>query len=418
MRGMNRTEDILRFFSTGPVVFVASILITILFWIMLPAKFVVDESRDNREFYEPVARNILQGNGITLRDHPFISRPPGHPLFLAGVFKLADLFTLPEEVVISTVILVCTGLSSLFLFIFARQVWAPLPAALSALVWITYLPALWLTKQPNNEVPFLVFFYGGFVFFWSAVCKSQPLFFYFCSGFLIGIAMLIRPIALGVGVIMSFVIWLVKRNESMRVRWVFVAMVLLGNLVAVLPWELWVYAKTEKVVLLTRGGPNMDDGLIFAILGSRPPSGAPTDVVELMQDIVAQRRADIRSLSGVIKVMSEELWNRPLATIKLLTIKILRSWYATDSRRFEFAIMLLQIPYLAFILWGTRQTWCLGGIARNVALSIWLLVLYFWGLTFAALSIARYMVPVIGLLFVLIPACFPSVTGRKGIITR
>lgn len=413
-----RTEEILRVFSTGPVIFVASILITVLFWIVLPARFALNESRDNREFYEPVARNILQGNGITLGDSPFIKRPPGHPLFLAGVFKLADLFKLPEEVVTSTAILVCMGLSSLFLFMFGRQLWGALPAALSTLVWITYLPALWLMKQPNNEVAFLVFFYGAFASFWAAVShKGRPLFFYFCSGFLVGIAMLIRPIALGVGLIMSFVIWLAKRNESMRVRWAFVTMVLLGNLVAVLPWQLWVYAKTGRVVLLTRGGtPNMDDGLTFAILSNRPPSGAPNDVVELMQDIAAQAER-VRSLSGVITVTGEELWNRPLATTKLLTIKILRSWYGTDSRRFEFAIMLLQIPYLAFILWGTRQTWRFGGVARDVALSIWLVVLYFWGLTFAALSIVRYMVPVIGLLFVLIPACFASVTGREGVIT-
>jgi 4-amino-4-deoxy-L-arabinose transferase-like glycosyltransferase len=271
VRVRTRTEEISRVFSTGSAVFAVSILITILFWTILPARFALNESVDNREFYEPVARNILQGKGITLRDSPFIKRPPGHSLFLAGIFKLADLFTLPERVVISTVILVCTGLSALFLFIFAHQLWGALPAALSALVWITYLPALWFTKQLNNEVPFLVFFYAGFACFWTAVShKHQSLLFYLCSGFFIGIAMLIRPIALGVGVIMSFVVWLVKRKESMCTRWTIVAMVLLGNLLAVLPWELWVYAKTGEVVLLTRGGtPNMDDGLMFAILGNQ-----------------------------------------------------------------------------------------------------------------------------------------------------
>ena len=212
---MNRTGDILRVVSTGPAIFLLAILITVLFWNILPARFQINESSDYLKFYEPVARNIVQGSGITLRDSPATGYPPGHPIFLAAVFKFAELFMLPEEAVISTVILICTGLSSLFLFILARQVWGPVPAAVSALVWTTYPLALWLTKQPNSEVSFLVFFYGSFALLWSALSrKEQPMFFYFSSGFLIGIAMLIRPIALGIGVIMGVVVWFVKRERK------------------------------------------------------------------------------------------------------------------------------------------------------------------------------------------------------------
>lgn len=410
---MKRTGDILRVVSTGPAIFLVAILITVLFWNVLPARFQINESSDYLKFYEPVARNIVQGSGITLGDSPATRYPPGHPIFLAGVFIFAELFMLPEEAVVSTVILICTGLSSVFLFVLARQVWGPVPAAVSALVWMTYPLALWLTKQPNSEVSFLVFFYGSLALLWSALSrKEQPMFFYFSCGFLIGIAMLIRPIALGIGLLMGVVVWFVKRNESLRARATLVAMLLLGNVAAVLPWELWIYAKTGKIILLTTAGsPNMDDGLTFATLGSRPASGAPQDVVKLSQDIAAQPERT-RSLSGVISVLGEELRNRPLATAKLISLKILRSWYGTDSRRFDYAIILLQIPYLALILWGSWQAWKSGGRIRSIVISLWVVVLYFWGLTFMALSLARYMVPVIGLLFVLLPACFPLVTRR------
>jgi hypothetical protein len=189
-------------------------------------------------------------------------------------------------------------------------------------------------------------------------------------------------------------------------------MLLLGNVAAVLPWELWIYAKTGKIILLTTAGsPNIDDGLTFATLGSRPASGAPQDVVELIEDIAAQPERT-RSLSGVIAVLGEELRNRPLATAKLISLKIARSWYGTDSRRFDYAILLLQIPYVMLILWGSWQAWKSGGTSKSIVISLWVVVLYFWGLTFAALSLARYMVPVIGLLFVLVPACFPMMIRR------
>jgi hypothetical protein len=131
----------------------------------------------------------------------------------------------------------------------------------------------------------------------------------------------------------------------------------------------------------------------------------------LMQNVRAHYR-EMESFGGVVSVLIEELQTRPIAVAKLFAIKALRSWYGTDSQRFETVIMAIQIAYLALILWSTRAAWKQGGVAKQLAISVWLMVLYFWGIVALSLPLVRYMVPVIGLLFVPLPALLQL--GRYG----
>jgi hypothetical protein len=194
-------------------------------------------------------------------------------------------------------------------------------------------------------------------------------------------------------------------------------MILLGNLVIVLPWEAWVYSKTGKIIALSTNGPSsMLDGLTFAVelRGFRESSsGVPSEVRDLMLEI-SSMKAPVDSFGGILTVVDDQMRKRPLVTLKLLVVKAMRSWYGTDSRRFELGIILLQLPYLALSLLGTRQAWREGGIAKRVAISVWLIVFYFWAMTITVLSLVRYMVPAIGLLFLLIPGSFPTVGAREG----
>ena len=87
------------------------------------------------------------------------------------------------------------------------------------------------------KIPFLVVFYGGVYLFWRALlCKTCSWPVYFLSGLLVGFSMLIRPIAIGVVIVMSVILGLVGREIAARFRLFLVMMLLLGNLVTVLPW--------------------------------------------------------------------------------------------------------------------------------------------------------------------------------------
>jgi hypothetical protein len=137
-----------------------------------------------------------------------------------------------------------------------------------------------------------------------------------------------------------------------------------------------------------------------------------------MNDIYA-KYGELNSLGDIAAIMSKELLIRPVAVVKLFLLKAVRSWYGTDSRRLETPLMLLQLIYLALILWATIVSCKLGGTARKLTVSIWLIAFYFWGMTIIALSIFRYMLPAMGLLFTLLPAIYgPARAKMKSLENR
>ncbi|ETW93438.1 MAG: hypothetical protein ETSY1_39235 [Candidatus Entotheonella factor] len=109
--------------------------VTLLFWALLPSQYQHNESTDYAHFYEPVARRLLQGEGLTeANGAPAIRYPPGYPILLAGVFGISQGFNLPEATALSTMTLLCVGLSAVFVFFVARSVWPPWSALCVALV--------------------------------------------------------------------------------------------------------------------------------------------------------------------------------------------------------------------------------------------------------------------------------------------
>lgn len=410
----------LRAWSGWPAVAVgvAAVVIALLFRLTLPAGAQANESADYTTFYEPVARSLLAGDGFTFRaGQPATAYPPGHPVMLAGVFWLAGVLGVSEGTALAVVAALVMGIGSALLWGVARRVWSPRAALLAPLLWMTYPFALWLTKQPNSELPFLVALFGAWYVLWRAVLQRSrrwPLF--FLCGILVGIAMLIRPIAIGVGVLFGLLLWGTRRDLEPRVRAGVIGLLLLGNLVAVLPWEVWLYRQTSGVVLLSTNGPaSIQDGLTFAVNpgAQRQPTQVSAGVAAVMQRVQA-RSGQLTSLGAVAAVMWAELRTHPIAVGELVALKAARSWYGTDSGRQETAIPLIQAVYLLIFLAASYAAWTRGGPARQLTVGVWLLVLYFWGMTVLALSILRYMVPAIGLLFLLTPALVPRWVERAG----
>lgn len=389
-----------------------SVLVVSIFWLVVPARFRATENTDYAYYYGPVAHNILKGAGAVSSDGTAAIRyPPGYPLLLTAVFFLSRQLRISEATGVSVFSILCFGLASVFIFQLTTTVWGILPALISSLVWTTYPLALWYSQEPGTELPFSAIFFGAFCLFWCALLrKNRALAIYFIVGLLVGFTMLIRPIALGAGVVMGVILWFFAADFRPRLKLGLIAVLLLGNVVAVAPWEGWMYARTGNFVLLSNGGvPSIRDGLTYGVSskGFRQVGGVPADVAELMNDIQA-RYGELNSLTDIAAIMSKELLVRPVAVVKLFLLKAVRSWYGTDSRRLETPMMLLQLAYLALILWATKISWQLGGTVRKLTVSIWLIAFYFWGMTIVALSISRYMLPAMGLLFTLLPAVFGS----------
>jgi hypothetical protein len=279
-----------------------------------------------------------------------------------------------------------------------------------AVGWITYLPALWMTHQIGSEPSFMVAWLSALLLLLRGIRRGRAGgWVLFGAGLAIGCASLIRAQGLFVGVVLAVLLVWGLRTLPVRGRATLAAALLAGNLVVVLPWEAYAFAKLGRVIPLSTSGPaTLLHGLVFAVYGNDPPGPPPPPhLAELMNALVA--RKDEFLLPGrAMPILREELGARPATTVELFAWKAARAWYATDSRLHEGPLMLLQAIYLALAASAATLALRRAGARRRMALSIALIVGYFWGMTTLVLSIARYTIPAMPLLFLLLPHLLPE----------
>jgi 4-amino-4-deoxy-L-arabinose transferase-like glycosyltransferase len=338
-------------------------------------------------------------------------------VILASLFGLSRVLHLPENVVHTGWVLLGMGLTTALLFFLASEVWSRRGAVLRAFVWMTCPLVLWTAKQPGSELPFLIAFYAALLLYWRNAFRgdSGRAALLACGGCL-GVALLLRPIAIGQPVILAAASWLCTAGLPRRRRLAKALLPLLGVCVVVMPWEGWAYGKTSRLIPLSTGGvPSYLDGLTFAAdtKGYRQDVAVPADVLTLMREIKA-REKELTSPGKIASAMTEQWQRHPWAVLKLFGLKLFRSWYGTDSQRMEFPLMVLQVLYLGAALVSTRWAWRRGSGARGLVLLVWVLVVYCWGMTTLVLPIVRYMLPALGLLFLLLPA-IPGAFRKEGL---
>jgi hypothetical protein len=117
-----------------------------------------------------------------------------------------------------------------------------------------------------------------------------------------------------------------------------------------------------------------------------------------VSDWVRARRDDLPlTFDTVVEVNAKWLREDPAALVRLYAIKAMRTWYLSDSSRWDRAILLLHWPWwlgavAGLVVWLRRSR-------RDPALLLVLLgVLYLWGVAALVSGLARYMAPVYGFL--------------------
>ncbi|MDX1664352.1 MAG: glycosyltransferase family 39 protein [Candidatus Promineifilaceae bacterium] len=401
-------------------IFVTAIAVTLLFWAVLPSSASGVDSGDYLAFYKPVGKSIAEGEGLRRADgSPAIRYPPGYPLLLAGVFAISDVVGTDGDLAVNLLILLSMAATAVLLYLVARTLWGPWLALAPALLWISYPFALWATKQPLSETPFTAFFLGSFALLWwlidrSRTTSAKQTAVAFSLGLLIGYTMLIRPVAIGLPFIFGALILLLKTHVTPSRRLLLGGALFFGSLLVVVPWEAWLHANTGRFILLSSGGPaSIRDGLTFAVYdkGYREEFDVPGDVVAFMEDVHA-RRAELNTTGAYIELLVEETVNQPATVGRLLVLKMARSWYGTDSGRYEHFILPLQLGYLLLIGVSSVFAWRQGGDVRKLLFVVCVVVLYFWGMTVLVLSTLRYLVPAFSILFLLVPATLQLVYMR------
>lgn len=273
-------------------------------------------------------------------------------------------------------------------------------------MWLSYPPMIALTKTQATELPFCVLLFTGVLLILRSLAGDGKVYRWLTCGGLLALASIIRPAGWGVPLVLALAMVLSGDESPRRKRFVNALLLLLAATLVILPWELLVRQRTGQWIFLSSGGvPSMRDGLTFAVHpGKAYRQQVPVpQSVRLLQERFVSRYSELTSFGRLVRALYEEGRDRPGALLALFLIKAGRAWYGTDSGRREKLILAVQSVYLLAVVAGTLLLWRFDPTARWWVAAIWLTAAYFWVQTVLVLSIARYMVPAMGLLFV-IPA--------------
>jgi Sulfatase-modifying factor enzyme 1/Dolichyl-phosphate-mannose-protein mannosyltransferase len=398
---------------------IVAVIVAVLFSIFAPMPDRKAENVDYLLFYEPVARMLLNKsffNPTMAQERQTFRYPPGLSFMLAGVFAAAGSAHVPEGLAYRLFAILCAAISAMLAFKIGCWFWSTRGALCVALAWSSYPLWLWSLAQPVSETPFVPVLMMSILLLLDIFhgCKS-PIVKSALLGFAYGVAMLIRPIALLLPLLGACVIIGSMAYRRMRTRFALTVVMIATACAVIAPWELWMHAKTGAILPLSQNGPvSMYDGLTFTINGTdfRQPLAMPADVEALMRRINVAY-AESQTFRHIASTLAHEAVVAPGAVLKLALIKAGRSWFGTNSHRRESGVLAAQLVYLVFGLTGMALYFKRRRGARAVVLVMVLHLAYFWLMTMAFLSLVRYMMPVMALLFVFLPANLLALKKKK-----
>lgn len=368
--------------------------------LILPEKWGAGQYADFWHFYYPLAQNVLSGKGYCLGDAVCTQYPPGYPLFLAGILAVTRGVGLSDGTALVLLVWIFGVAIPQAAYTLGKQVTNQRIAFFGALALLLYPPYLWLTKQPNSELPFSLLLITAVSVLVRTVgdpavkFRSATL-----IGVLAGVMTLFRPIAILIGPCLAILLTLLTTKWRTSTKISFLLVLLAANVATVVPWSIYASVRKNKLVIVSTSGlAAMLDGLTYYHQASPTPerSFAPEGARRLMKDIY-ERRAEVKRFGDLTAILGTAIKEHPLAVLQLFALKALRVWYGTDSQWLEKELILVQLPFLAGFVFGLFLLWKGATPQHSYIVLASGVVLYTWAMAVAALSIARYMTPAVTL---------------------
>ncbi len=374
--------------------------------------------------YVQVAKNFLEGKGWTDNNGAYaIARPPGHSLIIAGLITISQWIDYPETHIFRVFNSLMLALSSILLFMIVRLVWQDKLAAIIPVVWMTNPFVLWFLNQPYSEMPFFSSFFASVLLAllsFRANGRRRHLFAFFV-GVVSAIAMMIRPIAIGIPIVYFVVLVLTKPVTPWKSRVTYFLALSFGVFLVLAPWSTIVHNKTGEIIVLTNGQLTFNStiaGITFATDtdGDRKTLDLPDRITKLLETIedelvfdqeLADRNKNQDTMTNFYRI-GKVMWNDPITATQFLGIKITRSWYGTYSHRNEMMAALLSVLYLGAILLSLIRGLRLKLLPNDFLVVSLSITFYYWSMSVLFEPIVRYMIPAIGILYVLLPALWHS----------
>ncbi len=334
---------------------------------------------DTQSFYSPAAVSLSRGEGYLVQGKFSNRYPPGYPVFIALIYGLTQNDSLLNPVYPYAVVLL-QSLSCGFLYLVSAFIFGSAVGILSSLLLATYpfFMVLSMTRYVWTSMPFFIFTFLAALYSFLLSLDSKKPIFAGVSGFLSGLSALIWPAAI-YSWIAYILVFIAKPLSGKSIK---IIVFLVSFFIPVSFWSLHVYKHTQRTEITSGTMLSVRDGLIRN-------DGYKLNSFEVSQDAkIVYDAGGLRSLKHVGKFYWDELRHKPLSTVKFLAFKCFRPWYATDSEKNELIIIMIQIPYLLLGVMGWLRM-----KARNPAVFylFGVMILYFWLMASAVLSILRYM---------------------------
>jgi len=414
--------------------FIAGSAVAALFLVFAPEYIVDKPCGDCEGGYVSIARNLSAGSGfIGLDGELATARPPGNAIFLLGGLTLASILNTDEIIGFRLANIILFGLISATICLFARTLWDGVSAVAVTSLWVSCPFTLFFLTAPYSELPFIFIYVLLFMQTTSVLGRSHDAKYwkFLLIGVLCGTAMMIRPLAIGIPIIIAILLLVFSRPLATKRTAQRLGIQLLGVLTGVLlmtaPWSYYVFSKTSDSIFLTDGTltrNSLVNGFTFASRGEdyRIPIFLPPEARRLMNSIEQELtqlssqthdNEEKNSIGPIVQLIVDESIQNQAGALQLLAVKVVRSWYGTDSHRYETLsrtlISLYGFLVVAGLILGARRSL----ISNSTLLLTLALTAYFWMMCIVFEPLVRYLVPHLGVLFLFIPGIWQS-ARRQG----
>jgi len=321
-------------------------------------------SVDFTNYYGPAAESILAGRGPTLADGSLLAHyPPGYSYYVAGLMAISRTTGIPlTGLIVAGNIIFWNALTVLAVFLLAHRMAGRKLAIAAALVAGLYPPLLYLSKIAFVQVPYLTFLAWGLYAAYRGH-QSRRVGYFALAGALFGLAGLLRPAALAMLAVLV-VYALVFFRGRLLARLARPAVMLGAFILVIAPWSAYVYARQGQVIVLGDVAQSHLDGSAQAACAAD----------------------DARGIRGVRHFA--EFAHAPAGHSVEVLHRAFKSWYHTDSGRYERATLLVNAPFAMLLLLGTLPALRRYGWAAGVGLAV---LVGAWGLSTLTMYLARYV---------------------------
>ena len=414
------------------MIVIITALVSLSMFVLMPDSFKYKPCGDCEGGYIIVAKNLIEGKGLVDKNGVIATaRPPGNTLIVAGLLYVHRWLEISQQKVFWMFNSLMVAFSAILILMISQLIWEKHDAVFVPYVWITYPFLLWFINQPYPEMPYFVASFFTVYLFLSSYRRTSRK--YWTYGLVVGVmsavGMMIKPVGMGIPVILIVLTMILHRERSWQERTKFSIAVVSGVLVLVIPWSAIVYTNSGKMLFLTDNivvRNSLINGVTFVTRGEeyrekitlhpRVEQFMRTIELELkstedriQQKITTGSRVRGQSEVGqVLEVIIKVSLENPIDALYVLGTKILRSWYGTDSHKLEDYAIGIQLVYMSIISLSLIRIIKKSLVHKEIIFIVLVLIFYYWTMSVLFEPLVRYLVPALGLLLVLLPGLWAS----------